>query len=316
MEVLTALLNKSKALGEFRGFKIKGNKEVDLLQFADDTLIIAECNLANLWSLKSIFRGFELMSGSRISFHKSNLYGLNAGDWFLEAASSFLSCKVGSLPFKFLGVRVGDNPMKLSMWRDFILMLKDRLSVWRGVHLSIAGRVVLINLVINAIPIYSLFFYKAPKKVLNEVCSIQRKFLWGGGDLKISINWVCWDTVCKSREEGGLGVKNVEIMNVALISKWKWRILTDKEAVCNHLQTINSVGFFESDCWKWKLANLFAAGSEAGEVAVNGIGEIAADAGSEAMMERETIAMSGDIPATDSARRILLPVFQELLPIL
>ncbi|XP_058764653.1 uncharacterized protein LOC131638121 [Vicia villosa] len=98
-----------------------------------------------------------------------------------------------------------------------------------------AGRGVLINSVINALPIYTLSFYKAPKKILNEVCSIQRKFLWGGGDLKRSINWVSWDTVCKSREEGGLGVKNMEIMNVALLSKWKWRILTDKDAVWRDL---------------------------------------------------------------------------------
>ncbi|XP_058775283.1 uncharacterized protein LOC131649540 [Vicia villosa] len=235
MEVLTALMNKCKEMGEFRGFKVNDVKDVDLLQFADDALIFAECNLANLWSLKAIFRGFEMMSGLRIKFHKSNLYGVNAGDWFMEAAASFLSCKVGSLPFKFLGVRVGYNPRKLSMWRDFILMFKKRLSFWKGSNLSMAGRVVLINSVINALPIYLLSFYKAPKKVLNGVCSIQCKFLWGGGELKRSINWVCWDTVCKSREEGGLGVNNMEIMNVALLSKWKWRILTEKEAVWRDL---------------------------------------------------------------------------------
>lgn len=39
------------------------------------------------------------------------------------------------------------------------------------------------------------------------------------------------NAVCKSREEGGLGVKSVEIMNATLISKWKWRILTEKDVV-------------------------------------------------------------------------------------
>lgn len=36
---------------------------------------------------------------------------------------------------------------------------------------------------------------------------------------------MCWNTVCKSRDEGRLGVKNVEILNATLISKWKWRII-------------------------------------------------------------------------------------------
>lgn len=37
--------------------------------------------------------------------------------------------------------------------------------------------------------------------------------------------------MCKTREEGSLGVKNVEILNATLLSKCKWRILTEKEAV-------------------------------------------------------------------------------------
>ncbi|XP_058755190.1 uncharacterized protein LOC131628373 [Vicia villosa] len=120
---------------------------------------------------------------------------VNVGDCYMEAASSFLSCKVGHLPFKFLGVRVGGDPRKFSLWKDLLKMLK-----------------------------YS-------KMVLDEIRSLQSKFLWNGSDLKKSINWVSWDTVCKTREEGCLGVKNFEIMNVALIRKWKWRMLVEKEAV-------------------------------------------------------------------------------------
>lgn len=91
-------------------------------------------------------------------------------------------------------------------------------------HLNIAGLVCLINSILNAIPIYYLSFYKAPSKILKEITTIQSKFLWNGSDIKISIHWVSWDTVCKTREEGGLWVKNEEVMNVVLLSKWKWRI--------------------------------------------------------------------------------------------
>ncbi|XP_058722191.1 uncharacterized mitochondrial protein AtMg01250-like [Vicia villosa] len=91
MEALTALMKKSKELGEFCGFSFKGDEEVDKLQFADDTIILAEGDTANLWSMKAILRDFKMLSGLRINFHKSNLYGINVGDWFLEAASSFVS---------------------------------------------------------------------------------------------------------------------------------------------------------------------------------------------------------------------------------
>jgi hypothetical protein len=32
------------------------------------------------------------------------------------------------------------------------------------------------------------------------------------------------------REKGGLGVKNLELFNLSLLSKWKWRLLSDEEA--------------------------------------------------------------------------------------
>lgn len=111
------------------------------------------------------------------------------------------------------------------------LFIAKLLAVWRGKNLSITGRVVLVNAVLNAISIYYLSFYKAPSNVFNEIRSIQSNFLWSGRDLKKMIHWVCWDIICKSKEEGGLGVNNVEIMNATLISKWKWRILAENDAV-------------------------------------------------------------------------------------
>ncbi|XP_058756961.1 uncharacterized mitochondrial protein AtMg01250-like [Vicia villosa] len=82
-EVLTALMRKAIAIGEFQAFKINGEEEISMLQFADDTILIGEGDLSNLWSMKAILRGFELMSGLRINFRKSKLYGAlmcNLGD--------------------------------------------------------------------------------------------------------------------------------------------------------------------------------------------------------------------------------------------
>lgn len=90
---------------------------------------MAEDGLANLWSVKTILRGFVIMSGLRVKFHKRNIYGVNVGKWYLDAASTFLVCKVDNLPIKFLSVRMGDSPRNISMWRDLISHLKRRLVV-------------------------------------------------------------------------------------------------------------------------------------------------------------------------------------------
>ena len=38
------------------------------------------------------------------------------------------------------------------------------------------------------------------------------------------IAWVSWEKVCRPFHEGGLGIKDIDNFNVALLSNWKWRL--------------------------------------------------------------------------------------------
>lgn len=49
--------------------------------------------------------------------------------------------------------------------------------------------------------------------------------------MKKHIHWISWETICKTKDEGGLGMKYAEVMNAALIRKWKWRILLENNAI-------------------------------------------------------------------------------------
>ncbi|XP_058757399.1 uncharacterized protein LOC131630652 [Vicia villosa] len=122
--------------------------------FADDTILVVEGSSDNIWVMKSILRWFEMMSGLRINFHKSRIYGVQVSDWLLEAASNFLSCDIDHLPFKYLGVNFGKSPRKLYMWKRPHQPIEVKVdSVERQLYLNMASRVVLINAVLNAIPI-------------------------------------------------------------------------------------------------------------------------------------------------------------------
>jgi hypothetical protein len=55
--------------------------------------------------------------------------------------------------------------------------------------------------------------------------------LWGGGIAAKKICWVKWDQICLPKARGGLGVKNLDLFNLALLGKWKWRFLNDSGAV-------------------------------------------------------------------------------------
>jgi hypothetical protein len=39
------------------------------------------------------------------------------------------------------------------------------------------------------------------------------------------ISWVKWSVVCKERKKGGLGVRDIRIVNLSLLAKWRWRII-------------------------------------------------------------------------------------------
>jgi hypothetical protein len=134
----------------------------------DDTLFIGEACVENLWSMKIILRWFELALGLKVNFSKSRLIGVNVPTNFLERAASFLHCKIGSLPFVYLGLPVGANPRRVATWEPVVKTIEKRLFSWRNQYISLGGRVILINLVLSSIPVFYLSFLKMPSSVKKK----------------------------------------------------------------------------------------------------------------------------------------------------
>lgn len=226
VEGLSGLVRSAESHGLYEGFKV-GNSGLSIshLQYADDTLFVGEASMQNLWSLKTILRCFELASGLKVNFHKSSVMGVNVGDEFLGLAERFLYCRVGGVPFTYLGLPVGANPRLEKTWQPLLQLLTSRLGSWGNKFVSLGGRVVLLNSVLNAIPIFYLSVMKMPGKVWKKIVRLQREFLWGGVKRSRSIPWVSWAIVCRPKREGGLGVRDLRQVNLALLGKWRWRYL-------------------------------------------------------------------------------------------
>jgi hypothetical protein len=181
VEGFSGLMTNAVNRNLFQGFEIKrGGTVISHLQYADDTLCIGVPTVENLWTLKAMLKGFEMTSGLKVNFHKSSLIGVNVSREFMDAAGRFLHCKEGSTPFTYLRLPVGANPKKLSTWEPMLVKLRNRLNSWGNKYVSLGGRIVLLNSVLNAIPIFYLSYLKIPEKVVKEVIRIQRNFLWGG----------------------------------------------------------------------------------------------------------------------------------------
>jgi hypothetical protein len=230
-EGLGGLMRSAVEKNYFKGVGVgEGSVVVSHLQYADDTICVGEASMENLWTLKAILRGFELASGLKVNFWKSCLMGVNVPPLFLDTACNFLNCKRGAIPFSYLGLPVGANPRRCATWDPLIEHLRRRLRSWGNKHVSLGGRIVLINSVLNAIPIFYLSFMKIPATVLKKIVRIQREFLWGGLRGGGKVCWVSWKEVCKPRNQGGLGVRDVGKVNLSLLIKWRWRLIQKDNA--------------------------------------------------------------------------------------
>jgi hypothetical protein len=157
--------------------------------------------------------------------------GVNVSQEFLSLASTFLNCKVSSIPFTYLGLPVGANPRRVSTWEPLLESLRKRLGVWSNKYVSFGGRIVLLNAVLNAIPVFYLSYLKLPVQVWKKIRRIQREFLWGGRTGRKKISWIKWDTVCLPKKKGGLGVRDIRAVNISLLTKWRWKLLDKSQAV-------------------------------------------------------------------------------------
>jgi hypothetical protein len=166
-----------------------------------------------------------MASGLKVNFFKSGLLGVNVSSEFMASTSTFLNCRLESIPFKYLGLPIGANPKSNATWDPLVEKMRKRLFSWRNKHISLGGRIVLINSVLNAIPVFFLSFMKMPKSVWKKLVRIQREFLWGGVRGGRKISWVKWSIVCQDKSQGGLGVRDAIIFNLSLLAKWRWRLL-------------------------------------------------------------------------------------------
>lgn len=93
----------------------------------------------------------------------------------------------------------------------------------------------MIKSVLNSILIFYLSFFKIPKKVIEILVRLQRRFLWGAGVDEFKTAWVKWETVCLPNYHGGLGVRDLELINMALLGKWKWSMLQEDDTIWNRI---------------------------------------------------------------------------------
>lgn len=201
------------------------------LYFADDTLVFLEANPLMVENLKFLLIGFESLSGLKVNFHKSALVPLNISSDLANNLTVQLGCQLSSLPITYLGVPLHWKKLSTSDWQPLITKIENRLQTWKYSLLSLGGRVTLLNSVLTSIPLYWLSIYRLPVNIRHKIDRIRKKFLWSGpNSTKKKYHLVKWEQVCLSKSQRGLGILDLERMNISLLSKWWFRF---KDPTCS-----------------------------------------------------------------------------------
>jgi hypothetical protein len=108
----------------------------------------------------------------------------------------------------------------MAAFTSLIAKVEKYLSGWQTLLLSAAGRHVLLNAVLDALPTFVVGALELPPGVLAALDRLRRAFLWAATD-KISSErcLVAWDRVIRSKEEGGLGVRSIADQKSCLLIK-------------------------------------------------------------------------------------------------
>nr|KYP72651.1 Putative ribonuclease H protein At1g65750 family [Cajanus cajan] len=104
--------------------------------------------------------------------------------------------------------------------------IQGRLAAWKSRLLNKAGRLCLVKSTISSIPVYSMQTLWLPQAVCNKIDQACRRMLWAKSDNTRFWSPVSWAVVTQPKELGGLGVREARRVNVSLLGKLVWDLLT------------------------------------------------------------------------------------------
>ena len=126
---------------------------------------------------------------------------------------------------KYLGIPVSTNRLGIQAFSGIVDKMRNKLDPWKGKSLSSGGRLILTNSCLSNLPKFTMGFYLLPKSTHKNLDQIRGNFFWKGASDDFKYHMAKMDTICRPKNQGGLGMINTKHMNDSLLVKWIWKIL-------------------------------------------------------------------------------------------
>jgi len=207
-----------------------------------------------LFFLKTVLKNFTVSTGLKVNYNKSLMLPINISEARLDYLVRTFGCSKGSLPFTYLGLPLGTTKPRVVDFMPLVNKCERRLG---GVSsmLNQAGRLQINNAVFSSLPTFYMCTLELPKAVIKQIDKFRKNCLWRGNNVNGgSRPKAAWEMVCNSKEEGGLGIINLELQNQALLMK-----ILDKFFNRKDIPWVNLV--WEKHCRNGRLPGIVKKGS-------------------------------------------------------
>ena len=161
------------------------------LLFADDRLVFTKALIDSCKALKAIFDHYAAASGQLFNFNKSSMvFSGKIPVNRINAIKSIFELNVVSRHEKYLGLSsmVGRN--KKNFFNEVKLKVVSKISNWQYKLFSSGGKEVIIKVVAQAIPAYTISVFKFLIGLCDGIQIAMAKFWWRLKKDKRGIHWV------------------------------------------------------------------------------------------------------------------------------
>lgn len=190
--------------------------------YADDLIMLLIPNVGDLRAIKSLLQLFGESSGLFANLDKSTATPIHCDDEDVQRIHGILNCQIQGFPVRYLGVPLSIFKLRKADEQLIIDKIAARIPHWKGNLLRVAGRSALVTATLSAIPVHMAIALPLSSWAIDHIDKLRRAFLWAGNESVAAGKCkVAWETVCRPREFGGLGVADLRRAGVALRVRWQ-----------------------------------------------------------------------------------------------
>nr|KYP61260.1 Putative ribonuclease H protein At1g65750 family [Cajanus cajan] len=237
MERLALRISEMLQEGEWKPIQLSpGGLRLSHLLFADDILLFCQASEDQAQLVASILGEFSRSSGLKVNLNKSQFVcSIRVSQRRIDTLEGLLGIGHTTRIGKYLGVPMTHGQPRCANFYDVMDKIQGRLAAWKSKLLNKAGKLCLVKSTISSILVYSMQSLWLPQAVCNRIDQAYRRMLWAKSDSTRFWSLVSWEVVTQPMTLGGLGVREARRVNVSLLGKLIWDLLTAPQKPWVHI---------------------------------------------------------------------------------